>query len=531
MNILNRLNSKNGVQAIEQLTVNLEKYFKKGLKDRDLHIRLFAVLPVILCYAIIAYSFSNLTETVPLWHTKPWGEGVLSNKINLYLIPLASTFLTAVAFILSYFAKKLYFTYLSQILLTGAVTFNIVSLLTVWQIVTNSSLTPTNLTFLTPQTQSLLGLMVVGFIASYFTLPKFIAWANKRNLVTDPSKHQHPGMILVKPSARGGGFVFSVCFALLALVFLEKTPVVIGTAFSVFVCGLIGLLDDFQNTATKSKLKFLENPAVRLLIFLPIPVVVMMSFGIIADYINNPFNGDFVLSTFSLNLFGKIFTPLPIVFTLIWTLAIMNMISWSNGVDGQFGGVAGISILVISLLALRLVETEPAQLTTAKLGFLASGIAFGFIKHTWHPSKIMWGFGAVSVGLLLSSLSITSRAKVATAIMVILIPFLDGFITVLRRLLQKKNPLKGDRGHLHHLLLERGWSPQQVAIFYWVATAIFGIIGLLSADKSSALVTLTIGGLVASGIVVLNVASQFNKVKKKKLTELTPDKETLPQLV
>lgn len=517
MKIFNYLNSKKSVQKIERLTLKIEKYFKMGLKDRDIHLRIFALAPLALSYAIIAYSYNNLNEAVPLWQTKPWGEGILSAKINLYLIPLISTLFTITAFLLSYLAKKFYFTYLSQILLTGGILFNTFSLITVWSIVMVSAKTPLKFVSLSPQTQSLLGLLAAGFMSSYLLLPKFIAWTVKHGIVTDPTKHQHPGMILTKPSSRGGGFAFSVLVVVLSLIFLERNPLIVGTMLAVFIAGLIGLLDDYQNTHPKSKLKNFENPMLRLLILLPIPVIVMMCFGVVAGYINNPFDGNIELASFSFTLFGKMITPLPYLFTLIWTIAIMNMISWSNGVDGQFGGVAGIALLVVGLLSLRLVETEPTQLTTAKLAFLASGAAFGLIKHTWHPSKIMWGFGAISVGILLSALSIASRAKVATAIMVILIPFLDGFITIFRRILQWKNPLKGDRGHMHHLLLERGWSPKKVAVFYWLATAVFGIIGLLSADRSTALVTLTLGGIVASVIIALNISTQFNRRKVKKL--------------
>ncbi|MFH1295313.1 MAG: hypothetical protein ABIH84_01920, partial [bacterium] len=92
---------------------------------------------------------------------------------------------------------------------------------------------------------------------------------------------------------------------------------------------------------------------------------------------------------------------------------------------------------------------------------------------------------------------------------------------IVRRLVQGKNPLKGDRGHLHHLLLERGWSPQKVAVFYWIATAFFGLVALASAENSTALATLTLGGLVAAIIILLNVSAQFKKSKKDK-AELLP---------
>ena len=528
MNPIKYLNSKKGTEKIEQLTARLERYFKRGLKDKDLHIKILAVFPLILCFGIIFYAYGSLDAAVPLWYTKSWGNSILASKIDIYVIPIFSALFTATAFALAYFCKKLYFTFLSQILLAGTFVFNTAGLLSTLGIIYISSQIPFTIIQLPQQIQDLLMLLILGFFASYFFLPRFAAWAFKKNLVTDPSQHKHPGMILTKPSARGGGFVFSVIFAVLSLLLLEKTPVVLGIVLSVFLCGIIGILDDFQNISTKTKLKFLENPLVRLFLFLPVPVVIMMVFGIVSGYVNNPFDGNIILTGFSINMFGKVIAPLPYIFTLIWTLTIMNTVSWSNGVDGQFGGVAGISTLIVGILALRLVGTEPSQINTAKIAFLASGISFGFVKHTWHPSKIMWGFGAISIGLLLSSLSVVSRAKVATAIMVMLIPLLDGLITIVRRLLQKKNPLKGDRGHLHHLLLERGWSPQKVAVFYWVATAIFGIIGLLSADKASALVTLTLGGLVALLITILNINSQIEK--RHKVKELEQDKEPLQQI-
>jgi UDP-GlcNAc:undecaprenyl-phosphate GlcNAc-1-phosphate transferase len=493
------------VESIEAVTHTLEKYFSRGLRDKDVHLRIFAVVPLAVLIALTFGAYSSLSQQVPLWYTKVWGDQILSAKINVFILPIIATFFTASAFVLAYFCKKFYFTYLSQTLLYSASIFNTGLLLCMTRIVVISSQAPPVLLRLTAQTQSLTALLVAGFFLSYLILPTFVAWAFKRNLVTDPLRHKHPGMILAKPSARGGGFVFAVLLAAASLVLLEKTPIVIGIVLAVLICGVVGLMDDFQNTHLTSKLHFMENPLVRLVLFLPIPVGVMMAFGIVAGYINNPFDGYISLTGLSVNIAGRLVTPLPYLFTLVWTLAIMNMISWSNGADGQFGGVAGISILIIGILALRLVPTEPAQSTTAQLAFLGAGIAFGFIPQTWHPSKLMWGFGAVSVGLLLSALAIVSRAKVATAIMVIMIPFLDGVITFCRRVLQKKNPLKGDRGHFHHILLARGWSPQKVALFYWAATGFFGVIGLVSADKASALVTLTLGGLVATVIIGLNV--------------------------
>ena len=123
----------------------------------------------------------------------------------------------------------------------------------------------------------------------------------------------------------------------------------------------------------------------------------------------------------------------------------------------------------------------------------------------------MWGFSAVAAGAVLTTLSILVNAKTATSIVIILIPFLDAVVTFGRRIIQKKNPLKGDRGHLHHILLDRGWSHKKIAVFYWISTAVFGLIGILSSEKYVGLVTLTLSGIVASFIILLNLKSVWKQ--------------------
>jgi UDP-GlcNAc:undecaprenyl-phosphate GlcNAc-1-phosphate transferase len=95
--------------------------------------------------------------------------------------------------------------------------------------------------------------------------------------------------------------------------------------------------------------------------------------------------------------------------------------------------------------------------------------------------------------------------------LIILVPLIDALVTVIRRLIQGKNPLEGDRGHLHHILIEKGWSVGAIAVFYWLTTAVFGVIGLVSAGKYAFQVAFLMAGVVAFGIILLNV--EFYKKK------------------
>ncbi len=197
----------------------------------------------------------------------------------------------------------------------------------------------------------------------------------------------------------------------------------------------------------------------------------------------------------------------PVAVTSLWIVWIMNVLSWSNGVDGQFPGIVGIASLLIAILALRFKELTEIHHQIALLSVISAGAAFGSVKYNWHPSKIMWGFGAMSAGLVIASLAILAQAKIAVSVLILLIPFLDALVTVGRRILKGKNPLKGDRGHLHHILLDKGWSVSMVALFYWFATAIFGIIGLLSPERVVLKVTFLIVGVVASILIFFNITS------------------------
>jgi len=80
------------------------------------------------------------------------------------------------------------------------------------------------------------------------------------------------------------------------------------------------------------------------------------------------------------------------------------------------------------------------------------------------------------------------------------VPLVDTGYTIVRRILSRKSPVWGDRGHLHHKLLDAGLTKRQVAYFYWLVTAILGCLALYL-NTSSKLYTMVgvavlIGGLL-----------------------------------
>lgn len=451
---------------------------------------------------LVGFFYDQMLDKIPFWYTKNWGIEMLTNKVNIIWIPFISLLLTIFSGTLFKFSEKLHQYYLDKIIFNFSTLSNLALTFSLLNIIKKTTFT--NLFFLDFVGSELLNSFFISLILSLFLTPVFINIYKKYGLITDPKKHHHPGMILKQPSARGGGLVFAISFALTSILFTKLSILNIGIIIAALLAALIGILDDISNTLPNKNLKFLGNPVFRLLVLLPIPVCILMLSGVVTYSINNPFGGSFDFNFLSIELFGNTLRPLPYIFTAVWVLWLINLLSWSNGVDGQYSGIVSIAGIIIAMLALRFSNISDFEINNSKMAIITAGAALGILPFTWNPSKIMWGFGATSAGIVLASLSILASTKISISILVLLVPFMDGLITVARRIINKQNPLKGDRSHLHHLLLQRGWGVKQIAVFYWITTAILGLIGLYSSDKDLPLLVLTLGGIISFIIILLN---------------------------
>ncbi|MBI2414713.1 undecaprenyl/decaprenyl-phosphate alpha-N-acetylglucosaminyl 1-phosphate transferase [candidate division WWE3 bacterium] len=463
---------------------------------------------LILTGLYIFLRFAYLNSLVPLWMSKSWGEAQLANKYNLYLLPVAQVGITFLAYIFANYAKKKHLRYGADMLVTIGTTCNVLLSYSVLKIIRVAS-TPYP-PFINPTYIQLAFPMFVAFLVVLFIAPYLINFFKEYRIVTDPNLHKHPGMLLAKPSARGGGLIFTLGILLSSIFFVKFTPTVTGLLVSMALAAVLGILDDIQNTKSETKLSSVENPwarfGIQALIVLPIVFA-----GVQVLSVNNPLDGALKLDILNFAVNGIKVYPVAIVFTLIWILWIINLLSWSNGVDGQYSGIVTIAAIVIAVITLRETNLNFDQKNMVQFAAIVAGASLGLLPFTWNPSKVMWGFGAIAAGLAIATLSILTKAKVATALIVLAVPFLDGFITVVKRILQKKSPLKGDRGHLHHILLNMGWSVRKVAVFYWIATAITGYIGIKAADRNLTLSALVVAGVIAFIIILINMQYFFKR--------------------
>ncbi|RJQ35893.1 undecaprenyl/decaprenyl-phosphate alpha-N-acetylglucosaminyl 1-phosphate transferase [Candidatus Microgenomates bacterium] len=349
-------------------------------------------------------------------------------------------------------------------------------------------------------------MLIPLFTAFFITLlatPVCLIFIKKLGLFDDPKTHKHPAIIHKKPIPRGGGIPLFIGIFFAALLFLPISKITIAIFSASFLALLIGVLDD----------KFDLSPYLRFPVNILCGLIIVGS-GIGIPFITSPMGGilHFDALKLSFSLFGS---PLSLVISdfiaLVWLVWIMNMLNWSKGVDGQMPGIVAISAIVIGILSLRFPISDTNSLIAAKLSFIIAGSSLGFLIFNFYPAKIFPGYGATAVYLLLGTVSILSGAKLATAILVMGVPMVDGIFTIVRRIANKRSPFRHDNKHLHHLLLRLGLNQRLIALFYWSFSAILGAISLTltSSGKIFAIIMLIV--LLGGALLSLHLVLESNE--------------------
>lgn len=193
--------------------------------------------------------------------------------------------------------------------------------------------------------------------------------------------------------------------------------------------------------------------------------------GIIFTAFNNPFGGQ-------INFHYDWSPWLAIAVTVLWIVGMTNTLNWIDGLDGLAAGVTLIAATILALHTYRL-----GQYTVMLLPLALAGACLGFLPYNFHPARIFMGDnGAMVLGYLLAIAAIIGGAKLASALLVLGVPILDGIWMVIYRRSTGRRASAADRRHLHHRLLDLGLSQRQVVLLYYTISAAFGAIALLVPD-------------------------------------------------
>ena len=173
------------------------------------------------------------------------------------------------------------------------------------------------------------------------------------------------------------------------------------------------------------------------------------------------------------------------ILTLGWIVGITNAINLIDGLDGLSSGVCLISCL--SLLIIFSLNGSP--IIAIVLITALAGAIVGFLPFNFSPAKTFIGdTGSNFMGFSLSIISILGVAKTYTAIVliapiiVLALPIFDTLLAIVRRIIKGKSikaVLKPDKGHLHHRLMQKGYTQKQAVLIMYGITAILGMFAII----------------------------------------------------
>jgi UDP-GlcNAc:undecaprenyl-phosphate GlcNAc-1-phosphate transferase len=200
--------------------------------------------------------------------------------------------------------------------------------------------------------------------------------------------------------------------------------------------------------------------------------------------------------------------------TLVWFLGMQISINLLDGVDGVAAGVVTIVAGVLLLAAInRLGPSENAQSDVLVLSGALMGCCLGFLVFNFAPARTFMGdSGSHFLGVALGMITILGVAKLAVA-MSLFVPLLalglpigDTAFAIVRRRRAGRRIAYADTGHLHHRLLDLGFTPRETALTFYLATAILGSMGLaLFGHRRILLVAVGLLAVALIGLIWRNI--------------------------
>ncbi|MDO5479617.1 MAG: MraY family glycosyltransferase, partial [Clostridia bacterium] len=290
---------------------------------------------------------------------------------------------------------------------------------------------------------------IVSFIIAFATTPMAKKLAVKIGAIDVPKDKRR---VHKKPTPLIGGLAIFLGFFVTVLLFsildgefftrevdgIEVTwPRLMGMLIGSVIMVVLGIFDDKYNLP--AKLKFAVQ-----IVAAAIPVVL----GVRIDFI------------YFVETSGSALSWLSYPVTILWIVGLTNAVNLIDGLDGLAAGVSAIASLSVFCVALAQNYFGIAILTAALVGS-----CFGFLPYNFNPASIFMGdTGSTFLGFVMACISVMGFFKTHTIISFVVpfiafgIPIFDTSFAIFRRIKEHRPIMSPDRGHLHHRLIDRGFS-------------------------------------------------------------------------
>ena len=348
-------------------------------------------------------------------------------------------------------------------------------------------------------------LMAIGIaiIISFLATPLVKALAYKVGAIDVPKdgRRMHK-----TPIPRLGGLAIFLAFLLSTLLFAEIDRQMKGILMGAVIIVILGVLDDIMTLRALPKF-FIQILAASIAVYHGCVIQFVSNFNLFSD-------------TLYINL-GWLSVPV----TIIWIVAITNAVNFIDGLDGLAVGASAISAGSLLVIALMVAEGNIAIVIAALLG-----ACIGFIPYNFNPAKIFMGdTGSTFLGYILATLSIQGLFKMyaiisfAVPFLILGVPIFDICFAFLRRIAKGQNPMIADRGHVHHRLIDMGFSQKQSVAITYMITAILGLAAVVLTTSGEFKAMFLIGSVFIVGAIGMRLIFADHSNEKQEPEQLPPE--------
>jgi UDP-GlcNAc:undecaprenyl-phosphate GlcNAc-1-phosphate transferase len=218
------------------------------------------------------------------------------------------------------------------------------------------------------------------------------------------------------------------------------------------------------------------------------------------------------------------------VLTVIWLVGLMNVVNFSDGIDGLCAGLCTIDGVAFAVIAFDLHAAGAPTLAA-----LTAGAAVGFLVHNFNPASVFMGdAGSNLLGYLLGIVAVIGSLKtnavlaLVVPLVILVIPLLDTGFVIAKRLKYRRKPWMADANHFHHRMARIGFSQRKTVAYLYGWSALMALLAvalrLIShhhLHQTGWVVALvTLGVLCAAASVYLVYVLEIFKFKGLRAAEL-----------
>ncbi len=337
----------------------------------------------------------------------------------------------------------------------------------------------------------------VSFIIAFITTPFIKRIATRADIVDKPDEARR---VHKKATPLLGGLAMFYGFIVSVMLFSPVDKSIRGMVLGALVILIVGIVDDAKQLSAKVKLPF-QILAALILILHDIQIDVISVPQFIKDS-----------GVISLGFWG-------IPLTILWVVGVTNAVNLIDGLDGLAAGVSSIACMSLFCIALIVGEQEVALITAA-----LAGACFGFLPYNFNPAKIFMGdTGSTFLGFVLACVSIMGLFKsyavisFAVPFLVLGLPLFDTGFAIVRRMAAGKPIMSPDREHLHHKVLDMGFSQKKTVSIIYLMCTVLGLCAVVLVTNGVFKAILLIIGVILAAVIAARAMGM-----KSNTTEKTP---------